>query len=130
MRNVRRSGTNIELKMARLLRDAGIRYRSQPRLKGNPDFRLIGTRIVVFCDSSFWHGRWLNTPKAERFYKNQDFWQAKLERNRLKDIRITREMRKRGWKVLRFWDEDILKNSEEVIHKIKRTVLKTQQGSQ
>ena len=106
--------------MAALLKNAGLSYRSQPHLKGNPDFRIAGTRIVIFCDSSFWHGRWLNTPKAERFYKNQDFWQAKLERNKRKDRRITREMRQRGWIVLRFWDNDILKKPEQVASRISK----------
>jgi DNA mismatch endonuclease (patch repair protein) len=122
MRQVRRHGTDIETAMALLLKRAGLKYRSQPAIKGNPDFRLVGTRIVIFCDSAFWHGRYLNTPKGERFYKNKEFWQAKLEANKRKDRRITGELRKRGWTVLRFWDEDILRNPERIILKILRSV--------
>jgi DNA mismatch endonuclease (patch repair protein) len=127
MRKVRRRGTDIEAAMARLLKEAGLRYQAQPPLKGNPDFRLLGTRIVLFCDSAFWHGRYLNTPKAERFYKNQAFWQAKLEANKRKDQRINLEMRRRGWIVLRFWDEDILKHPRRVLNRILRSIQSTKE---
>ena len=119
MSKVRRCGTDIERTMAALLRGARLHYRSQPALSGNPDFRIATTRIVIFCDSAFWHGRWLNTPRAERFHKNQSYWHEKLEANRSKDRRINRKMRKRGWTVLRFWDEDIIRRPRRVIATIK-----------
>ena len=123
MRKVRRAGTDLEQSAALILRREGINFRSQPRIKGNPDFRIVGSRVVVFCDSSFWHGRWLGSPKAEKFHKNQAFWHAKLLRNRSKDRRITRDLKNRGWVVLRFWDEDILQHPYRVASRI-QTALK------
>ena len=123
MQNVLRRGTYLERSAALILRREGIKFRSQPKIKGNPDFRIVGTRIVIFCDSSFWHGRWLNTPKAEKFYKNQAFWNAKLARNRKKDQRISRDLRRSGWIVLRFWDDDILKYPIRVLSKIRRSIM-------
>lgn len=122
MQKVSRRGTDLERSAALILRREGIKFRSQPRIKGNPDFRIVGTRVVIFCDSSFWHGRWLNTPKAEKFYKNQTFWNAKLARNRTKDQRISLDLRRRGWVVLRFWDEDIFQHPLRVLSKIRHSV--------
>ncbi len=121
MQKVKTKGTNIEKAMRKLLKAEGILYRSQPKIRGNPDFRIVGEKVVIFCDSSFWHGRWVNTPKAERFYRNQEFWQKKLEANKRKDRIVSINMKKRGWKVLRFWDDEILKSPKRVLRKIKRT---------
>lgn len=118
MRKVLRKGTDLERSMALILKSEGIKFRSQPEIKGNPDFRILGTRIIVFCDSSFWHGRWLNTRKAERFHKNHEFWRAKLLRNRSRDRKVSRDLKKRGWTVLRFWGQDILQHPRRVASRI------------
>ena len=108
--------------MALILRRERIKFCAQPEIKGNPDFRILGVRIVVFCDSSFWHGRWVHTQKAEKFHKNQEFWQAKLIENRRRDRKVSQGLRKRGWVVLRFWDEDILQHSLRVSSRIRRAI--------
>ena len=98
----------------------GVKYQSQPKLFGNPDFRIKETKILIFCDSSFWHGRRQNEITGKAFKRNADFWKAKLLYNKNKDRRISRELAKRGWIVLRFWDDQILKRPTFVIKKIKK----------
>jgi DNA mismatch endonuclease, patch repair protein len=122
MQKVLRWGTDLERSTASILRQEGIKYRSQPKIKGNPDFRIVGKRVVIFCDSSFWHGRWLRSPKAEKFHKNQAFWNAKLLRNLRKDRRITRDLKQRGWFVLRFWDEEILQHPNRVASRMREAL--------
>lgn len=122
MRKVLRKGTLLERSTAQILRSEKIRFRSQPKIIGNPDFRILGTRIVVFCDSSFWHGRRHNMRTTETFHKNIEYWHAKLQRNRSRDRRVSRELRKRGWIVLRFWDEVILKRPRRVASRILKAI--------
>jgi DNA mismatch endonuclease (patch repair protein) len=126
MLKVLRKGTDLERSMALILKRERIKFRSQPKVKGNPDFRILGTRIIVFCDSSFWHGRWFDTPKAERFHKNHEFWRAKLLRNRSRDRRVSRDLRKRGWVVLRLWDKDIFQHPRRVGSGIRKTITRYQ----
>jgi DNA mismatch endonuclease (patch repair protein) len=56
---------------------------------------------VVFVDGCFWHGcpRHGTQPKG-----NAAFWRAKLRRNRERDRRDTRNLRRAGWRVLRLWE--------------------------
>jgi len=118
MRRVKSKHTNLERLFARLLRSNGIRYQSQPRIFGNPDFRIKSTKILVFCDSSFWHGRNKNEITGKAFKTNRNFWVNKLKYNKARDTRTNRVLRKQGWAVLRFWDDDILKRSSFVVAKL------------
>jgi len=68
---------------------------------GRPDFVFRSKRIAVFVDGCFWHGHPIRCriPKSNRAY-----WERKIERNRSRDRKVNRELRKRGWKVLRIWE--------------------------
>jgi DNA mismatch endonuclease Vsr len=74
---------------------------------GKPDIVFKKYRVCVFLDSNFWHG-W-QYPRWKHLLKN-DFWREKIERNRVRDKRVTRKLRKEGWTVLRFWEHQIKKN--------------------
>jgi len=56
MKKVKGRGTKPEKIFASLLRKNGIKYQGQPKLFGKPDFRVKDTKVLIFCDSSFWHG--------------------------------------------------------------------------
>ena len=56
MKRVRGRGTKIEGETKKLLDELNLKYEEQPKIKcvqGTPDFRIKGTRILIFCDSSF-----------------------------------------------------------------------------
>ncbi|HVT80064.1 MAG TPA: very short patch repair endonuclease, partial [Phycisphaerae bacterium] len=38
---------------------------------------------------------------------NRPFWDQKLARNVARDRRVTRHLRKMGWRVLRIWEHDL-----------------------
>jgi len=120
MRKVKSKRTKLELHFASLLRKNKIKYRSQPSLFGKPDFRIKSTNVLIFCDSSFWHGRNEDEITGKAFKKNRSFWMNKLLYNKARDERTNRFLRKRGWVVLRFWDEDILKRPSYIMAKIGR----------
>lgn len=103
--------------MKGLLRRAGFRFRYQPRIFGKPDFRIVGTRLLIFCDSSFWHGRKLS---GGMFKRNPEFWNSKMLYNKARDRAVTRVLRGRGWTVLRFWDDEITRHPARVVAKIER----------
>lgn len=67
---------------------------------GKPDIAWPRLKLAIFLDSCFWH----KCPKHCKVPKtNVEFWESKLEKNRLRDIEVTRNLKKEGWKVLRFW---------------------------
>lgn len=73
-------------------------------LSGKPDIVFRRKKVAVFIDSDFWHGH------PERFIapkSNVDYWQAKIARNRARDLQVTAELSGKGWTVLRLWELDI-----------------------
>ena len=122
MSRVGRSGSKIELVLGKAMWAAGIRYRKQyKRLPGCPDFAVPGARVAIFCDSSFWHGRgWPDA--ADKIKTNRAFWIAKIEGNIARDRSITMLLRKMKWRVLRFWDDDILRSTDRCVRRVQRAL--------
>ena len=119
MKKVKSKNTKLELAMKSHLEEISIPYEQHPKLHGNPDFRISNTNLLIFCDSSFWHGRREKDLKGNSFRKNKAFWVAKLLYNKRRDQRINRTLRKQGWSVWRFWDTDVLKRPEYVKKRLK-----------
>ena len=106
--------------MVALLRRAGLKgWRRHVDLIGKPDFVWPSAKLAVFIDGCFWHGHNCRnlTPK-----KNVAAWRTKIARNKLRDKRNSRALRRSGWKVARVW-ECILKNEPDtVINRVKRAL--------
>ena len=43
----------------------------------------------------------------KRLHTNRGFWLNKINANIARDRRVDQALKEAGWKVLRFWDEDI-----------------------
>lgn len=104
MRRVRGRDTTPELKVRRVLREAGIGYRlGGCGLPGRPDVVMKGRRIALFVHGCFWHGhdcaRGARRPKA-----NADYWRAKIDRNCARDARTAAELAEAGWTVITVWE--------------------------
>ena len=125
MKKVKSTDTNLEKTMEKTLRGLHIKYEKQPDLEGCPDFRIKGTNILIFCDSSFWHGKREKEITGEAFKKNREFWKKKLIENRKRDTQNNRALRRSGWSVQRFWDTDILKKPDKVINRLRRIINET-----
>jgi DNA mismatch endonuclease (patch repair protein) len=121
MRKIKSSGTQIEMKLKGYLEESKIRFEYQPKIFGKPDF-LIKPNIVVFCDSSFWHGK--NWKKLQHKLPNK-YWYEHIDRNRKRDILVKRKLKEKGYVVLRFWDHDIEKKPYECISKIRTALIRT-----
>jgi len=103
MARIRGTGNRAtELRLIALMRTHGITgWRRGSRLPGRPDFVFGTRRLAVFVDGCFWHGcpRHYARPKSRRA-----FWDAKIAANRARDRKVARELRARGWTVLRIWE--------------------------
>jgi DNA mismatch endonuclease (patch repair protein) len=65
---------------------------------GRPEFIFSRQRIAVFVDGCFWHGcPFCYRPPRTR----QRFWAEKVRRNKARDARVSRALRRDGWTVLR-----------------------------
>ena len=118
------SSRKADTRCERLLRSAlwrcGLRFRKNVvSLPGKPDVVFVGPRVVVFCDGDFWHGRnWEKRISKLRQGANADYWIAKISSNMERDRAHTQQLTNSGWKVLRFWEKDILANPENIAAQI------------
>ena len=86
---------------------------------GSPDFAFGEQRLAVFLDGCFWHGcaRCCRIPAANRTY-----WVRKVERNRARDRRCSRELRRQGWTVLRIWEHELKRSPQAVMRRIRKAL--------
>ena len=122
MARVKSRGTAPEKLLRRALRKAGLRFRSHdPKLPGKPDFLLDARRLAVFVDGDFWHGRQWQTRKHASLEgqfaqsKSRDYWLRKIRRNMARDMANTAALLERGWKVARFWETDVNRDSDQCL---------------
>ena len=104
MSRIRGKDTKPEEKVRKYLFSRGFRYRkNDARLPGKPDIVLPKYKTVVFVNGCFWHKhegcRYFVWPK-----NNAEFWKSKIEKNVERDLRVQKELRSLGWKVLTVWE--------------------------
>ena len=109
MQAVKNTDSQIELMLRKELWARGLRYQKNVSgITGKPDIVFKGKKVVVFCDSEFFHGYdWEN--RKNDIKSNRDFWISKIERNIQRDKEVTACLEEDGWIVLRFWGRDIKK---------------------
>ena len=122
MQQVKNKDSRIEILLRKELWSRGIRYRNNVnRIYGKPDIVFIGKKIAVFCDSEFWHGyNWEERKKD--FKSHQEFWIPKIERNMERDVEVTTRLESEGWTVIRFWGNEIKKNTAQCADIIEKAV--------
>ena len=118
MQAIRSKDTEIELLLRKELWSRGYRYRKNyKKAVGKPDIALTKYKIAVFCDSEFWHGKNYQE-STDRIGTNSDYWKQKIKRNMERDIQVTEQLQAEGWIVLRFWEKDIKKKTDECVQLI------------
>lgn len=124
MRAIKAAGSKIEKSFGRALWNRGLRYRKNyARLVGKPDFVFLSEKVVIFCDSEFWHG--FNWEKRKHdFRSNQEFWLPKIERNIERDKEVNLALRRDGWLVIRYWGNEINKDLERCALEVEAAVMK------
>ena len=91
--------TSIERAIAESLHRSNISAFEQNTFIGRicPDIIFRGRKLAVFCDGDYWH---------------------KLTASIGRDKKINLILKKRGWKVLRFWEWEIKTNAQTCTQKI------------
>ena len=123
MKAIKGKDTKIEILLRKALWKKGYRYRKNyNKLIGKPDIVLPKYKIVIFCDSEFWHGKdW--EVKKHNIKTNSEFWINKIEGNIRRDQVVNQTLQDEGWTVLRFWGEEISKNLNSCINMIEKNIL-------
>lgn len=119
MAAVKSKNTKPEVLLRKALRSLHVKYRTHDRsLPGCPDFTFKSQRLVVFCDGDFWHGKDWRRRRTRGFKVRNRYWLAKIEGNICRDRAVNGELRRMGWRVMRFWGSVIERNPMLIGRKI------------
>lgn len=124
MSHIKQNNTSIEVTLRKALWKKGFRYRKNYKaLPGAPDIVLTKYKIVIFCDSEFFHGENWEVLKC-RLEKgnNPEYWVNKIQENMKRDWDVNKQLLFMGWTVIHFWGKDILKRTDECIEVIEETI--------
>jgi DNA mismatch endonuclease Vsr len=82
------------------------------RLSGTPDLAFLQSRVAVFVDGDFWHGRLLTERGPEALRSSlqtpkSEWWVSKLTANVARDRRADAALFASGWTVIRLWERDV-----------------------
>lgn len=132
MSAVRGRDTGPELRLRKALHARGFRFRVDYRaLPGKPDVVFPSRRVAIFLDGDFWHG---NVARARGFsevaedlepygrWANSEFWSKKIGQNVERDRRVDRQLRERGWTVIRLWESELAANFDGSLLRVLRVL--------
>jgi len=123
MQNIRSRGTTPERLIMHELKRRKIYFASHvTTIAGKPDIAFRRKKIAVFIDSDFWHG---HPERCIMPKTNIDYWNQKIVQNCKRDKQVTRELRRKGWKVIRLWEHDVKYRIDRCIQRILGELAKT-----
>lgn len=123
MSKIRSSGNlSTEKALISLMRMNKIRgWRRYSKLFGKPDFVFTKEKLAIFVDGCFWHGcRFC----ASRPATNIEFWDAKIQKNKIRDHKVNTFLRKLGWSVIRIKECRLKKYPSAQISRIKKKLVR------
>jgi DNA mismatch endonuclease (patch repair protein) len=105
-----------ELAVRRLVHNLGYRFRLHRKdLPGKPDLVFPSRRKVIFVHGCFWHAhkcKISHVPKS-----NTRYWDAKLRRNRVRDMKNIQALGGADWESMVVWECE-LKDSAAVCTRV------------
>jgi DNA mismatch endonuclease (patch repair protein) len=117
MRAVKRRDTTPELALRKALRALGVtNYRVDiSDVPGRPDVGFKRRQLAVFVDGAYWHGR------ADRLRLGRSsYWDARVAKNAERDRRNETLLSDSGWKILRVWGDEVVRDPEEAARYVLR----------
>lgn len=112
MSRIRGSNTQIELEVRHGLHALGFRYRlGDSGLPGRPDIVLPKYRTAVFVHGCFWHQHGCNLFRLPK--TRTEFWKAKVDANRTRDLKVEVRLIESGWHVETVWECELRGKSPE-----------------
>lgn len=123
MAKIRVKNTDIE----KILGDAVKQFWGTERYKknvknlpGKPDIVFPKSKLVIFADGDFWHGKDFKKWKS----KIPIFWRKKIAGNIQRDRLQVKALKKAGYRVLRFYGSKIKRNPQSVEKKIRESLIR------
>ena len=115
MSRVKAKDTSIEKLVRSELHRRGLRFRKHAKqLPGKPDIVMRKSKVAVFIDGDFWHG--YRFPAWE--HKIPAFWKQKIMKNRERDQKNFRQLRRMGWRIIRIWQHEVERDIHKCVAKI------------
>ena len=109
MQGNRSSNTRPERLLQKTLLNLGLDwFQLESGLLGSPDIVFEPERIAIFVHGCYWHRCSYCAPNFPS--TNRQYWSAKFARNRARDRRVSRELRRDGWDVIVVWECKLRKN--------------------
>lgn len=104
MSQIRSKDSKPEMIVRRFLHGQGFRYSLHKKgMPGNPDLVLRKHKTVIFVHGCFWHGhndcRYFKIPETRK-----DWWEQKLQSNKLRDKKNKKDLTDLGWNVITVWE--------------------------
>jgi len=109
-----KNNKSTELRFISIIKEKNIiGWRRNYPLIGKPDFVFPKQRIAIFIDGCFWH----KCPKHCRMpSSNKEYWNQKIEKNRIRDRKTKKLLKEAGWFVIRIWEHEI--KQKKINHKL------------
>lgn len=112
--------TKPEMLVRSYLHGCGFRYGlHNKKLPGKPDIVLRRHKTVIFIHGCFWHGhqdcKYFRLPKS-----NIEFWETKINNNRIRDKRDIAALQAKGWRVITIWECELRNKArrEKTFHEL------------
>jgi DNA mismatch endonuclease (patch repair protein) len=119
MARISGKNTGPELALRRALWAEGLRYRVHYRLPGRPDIVFPRHKVAVFVDGCFWHRCPVHSSAPKT---NRAFWEKKISGNCARDAKVSETLHLMGWKVVRFWEHEIMRELPKALRTVSRTL--------
>ena len=119
MAKVRIKDTDIEKVLGEIIKPfwKTERYKKNVKtLPGKPDIVFPKSKIAIFADGDFWHGKDFKKWKSGVPL----FWRKKIADNIQRDRLQAKTLRRAGYRVLRFYGSKIKRDSQFVRSAIRR----------
>lgn len=91
--------------LRRYLHRSGYRYRVNYLSFGKPDIVFPKKKIAIFIHGCFWHQHGCRNSVIPK--TNSAFWKEKLNKNVLRDKKVTKELKRKQWTYKIIWECDI-----------------------
>ena len=103
--NPKTMNTSIERRMQKALQDRGFSFVTHQAIGQicRPDISFPEVKVAVFCDGDYWH---------------------RLPQWTIRDKRINRALKRRGWQALRFWGWEINNSVDVCAQKVEESLTK------
>lgn len=79
---------------------------------------LPGRRLAVFVDGCWWHSCPVHGRKTPFTGPNAALWEAKMARNRERDIQATKTAESLGWRVVRIWECEVVADARAAAQRV------------